>query len=63
MVCTVATRAGLKYHACVGVAMQLSMTLQRLTCLYNCAGSSSCSLITQLIYVLNIGIKMILVAS
>ena len=25
MVCTVATRAGLKYHACVGVAMQLSM--------------------------------------
>ena len=60
MVCTVATRAGLKYHACVGVAMQLSM---RLTCLYNCAGSSSCSLTTQLIYVLNIGIEMILVAS
>ena len=36
MVCTVATKAGLKYHACVGVAMQLSMTLQRLICLQLC---------------------------
>ena len=36
MVCTVATRAAWFEIPCVGVAMQLSMTLQRLTCLQLC---------------------------